>query len=174
MKYLVSFFVIIVVVFCNSVPRAENIIVFIDMDKVMNQSIAGKSLISQLEKINNKNNNDFKKIEDELRDEESSLISQKNILSNENYTKKVNDLRIKVNNYNKEKQEIISLLTKKRNIASAKLLKEIEPILSEYSKNNNISIILQKKEVVLGKTNLDITNNIIEIANKKIKSINLD
>ena len=58
--------------------------------------------------------------------------------------------------------------------ASAKLLSEIKPILSEYSKKNNISIILQKNNVVLGKTDLDITSNIIKITNTKIKSINLD
>ena len=174
MKYLVSFFVIIILFFCTNVSRAENLTVLIDMDKVMNESLVGKSIIVKLEKINKKNVDEFKKKEDLLREEENSLLSQKNILSKENYSKKVDELKIKVNNYNKNKQEKINSLTKKKMNASTKLLNEIQPILSEYSKENNISIILQKKNVVLGRTNLDITTKIIEIANSKIKSINLD
>ena len=58
--------------------------------------------------------------------------------------------------------------------SSAKLLSIINPILSDYSKANNISIILQKKNVVLAKTDLNITNKIIDILNSKIESINLN
>ena len=116
----------------------------------------------------------FKKKENLLREEENSLLSQKNILSKENYLKKVDVLKIKVNNYNKNKQEKINSLKKKKINASAKLLNEIQPILSEYSKENNISIILQKKNVVLGRNDLDITTKIIEITDSRIKSINLD
>ena len=174
MKYLVSFFVIIVMSFYTNVLRAENLTVFIDMDKVMNESTAGKSLISKLEKINQKNIEEFKTKEDQLREDENLLLSQKNILSEDNYTEKLNNLREKVTKYNKSKQEKINSLSKKKMNASAKLLSAIKPILSEYSKKNNISIILQKNNVVLGKTDLDITSNIIEITNTKIKSINLD
>ena len=65
-------------------------------------------------------------------------------------------------------------MTKKRMESSAKLLSIINPILSDYSKVNNISIILQKKNVVLAKTDLNITNKIIDILNSKIESINLN
>ena len=58
--------------------------------------------------------------------------------------------------------------------SSSKLLSIINPILSDYSKVNNISIILQKKNVVLAKTDLNITNKIIDILNSKIESINLN
>jgi outer membrane protein len=58
--------------------------------------------------------------------------------------------------------------------SSSKLLSIINPILSDYSKENDISIILQKKNVVLAKTDLNITNKIIDILNSKIESINLN
>ena len=174
MKYLVSFFVIIILFFSTNVSKAANLTVLIDMDKVMNESLVGKSIIVKLEKINKKNVDEFKKKENLLKQEENSLLLQKNILSKENYSKKVDALKIKVNNYNKNKEEKINSLKKKKMNASAKLLNEIQPILSEYSKENNISLILQKKNVVLGRNDLDITTKIIEIANSRIKSINLD
>ena len=174
MKYLVKIFVIIIFLFCNNLSYAENLIVYIDMEKILNESKSGMSINKQLEKIHKMNIKEFKKIEDELKKKEESIIAQKNILSKEDYAKKIKILREKTNSYRKSRQEKINLLTKKRMESSSKLLAIINPILSDYSKENNISIILQKKNVVLAKTDLNITNKIIDILNSKIESINLN
>ena len=174
MKYLVKIFVIIIFLFCNNLSYAENLIVYIDMEKILNESKSGMSINKQLEKIHKMNIKEFKKIEDELKKKEESIIAQKNILSKEDYTKKIKILRDNTNSYRKNRQEKINLLTKKRIESSAKLLSIINPIPSDYSKANNISIILQKKNVVLAKTDLNITNKIIDILNSKIESINLN
>ena len=174
MKYPVKIFVIIIFLFCNNLSYAENLIVYIDMEKILNESKSGMSINKQLEKIHKMNIKEFKKIEDELKKKEESIIAQKNILSKEDYTKKIKILRDNTNSYRKNRQEKINLLTKKRMESSSKLLSIINPILSDYSKVNNISIILQKKNVVLAKTDLNITNKIIDILNSKIESINLN
>ena len=174
MKYLVKIFVIIIFLFCNNLSYAENLIVYIDMEKILNESKSGMSINKQLEKIHKMNIKEFKKIEDELKKKEESIIAQKNILSKEDYTKKIKILRDNTNTYRKNRQEKINLLTKKRMESSSKLLNLINPILSDYSKENDISIILQKKNVVLAKTDLNITNKVIDILNSKIESINLN
>ena len=174
MKYLVKIFVIIIFLFCNNLSYAENLIVYIDMEKILNESKSGMSINKQLEKIHKINIKEFKKIEEELKKKEESIIAQKNILSKEDYAKKIKILRDDTNSYRKNRQEKINLLTKKRMESSTKLLSIINPILSDYSKANNISIILQKKNVVLAKTDLNITNKIIDILNSKIESINLN
>ena len=53
MKYLVRFFVIILVAFySNTIANADIIpLVYINMEKVMNETNAGKDLVNQLEKI---------------------------------------------------------------------------------------------------------------------------
>ena len=51
------------------------------------------------------------------------------------------------------------------------ILKVINEILGEYSSNESISLVIEKKNVVMGKTSLDITNDILELLNKKIKKI---
>ena len=87
MKYNVRFFVIILITFCITIAKANDFssIVYINMDKVMKKSAAGKSLIEQLEKIHLSNIAEFKKIEDSLKSEESSIMSQKNILSEDEF-----------------------------------------------------------------------------------------
>ena len=105
MKYLVRFFVIILITFCTTTLKSENLlVVYIDMDKVMNETVAGKSIVDQLEKIHNINIAEFKKTEDELKSEEAVILSKKNILSNEEYIKEVNSLKKKINDY-KEKRK---------------------------------------------------------------------
>ena len=174
MKYPVRFFVIILITIC-SISKAENLtIVYIDMEKVINQSIVGKYLNNQLDKIHKANLEEFKINEEDLKKEEVLILSQKNVLSEEEYKNKVNLFKKKLNNYKKKRQEKIDLVTKKRMRATANLLKKINPILSDYSKQNEISIILRKQDIVLARTDFDITNQIIEAINLKIKKIDLN
>ena len=140
----------------------------------MNQSIAGKYLNSQLDKIHKTNLEEFKKKEEDLKKEEVLILSQKNVLSDEDYKNKVNLFKEKLNSYKKNRQEKIDLVTKKRMNSTANLLKEINPILSDYSKKNGISIILRKQDIILARTDLDITKQIIEAIDLKIKKINLN
>ena len=53
-------------------------------------------------------------------------------------------------------------------VYKSKLLKSIEPILIEYMKENNISYILQKKNILIGREDLNKTNDIISIVNQKV------
>ena len=48
----------------------------------------------------------------------------------------------------------------------------INPIIADYASNNNISIVIRKEYMIIGKTELDISNNILKIVNQKIKEIN--
>ena len=50
-----------------------------------------------------------------------------------------------------------------------KLLKLMNPILLKYSDENSISIILQKKDLVVGKIELDITDKVIKVIDSNIK-----
>ena len=176
MKYPVRFFVIILTTLCITISRANETssIVYINMDKVMSESIAGKSLIEQLEKIHKSNIAEFKKIEDSLQLEESSVLSQKNILSGEEFGKKINSLKKKINDYKENRKQKIDSVSKKKVEANTKLFEILNPILADYSKKNDISIILRKKDIVIAKSDLDITDKIIGLINSKVKKINLN
>lgn len=175
MKYLVNFFVIILITFYVNISKSENLqIVYINMDNVMNETVAGKSLQNQIDEIHKINISEFKKIEDNLKKEEAATISQKNILTPEEYKKKIDLLKIKVSDYKIKRKEKIDLVTNKRVEATSKFYDQITPILSEYSEKNEISIILRKKDIVLARTSLDITKEIIDIVNSKVKKIKLD
>ena len=48
-------------------------------------------------------------------------------------------------------------------------MKNVEPLISSYIKKNSINIVLDKKNVIIGKKKHDITFEILEIVNKNIK-----
>ena len=83
-------------------------------------------------------------------------------------------LREDIVNYQKERNKVFNEINRSRVNASSKLINKLTPILEEYSKKNSISLIIQKKNIVIGKKNIDITPEIFDIVNKKIKDIKID
>ena len=140
----------------------------------MNNSIAGKSITSQLENNHKKNITKFKNIEEELKKEEAEIILQKNIITKEEFEKKIIDLRDKANKFRKERNDNINNLNNQRLEATSKMITLVRPILSEFSDKNSISLIIDKKNIIIGKTLLDITDDILKIIDEKIGKIQLD
>ena len=149
-------------------------IVYLDVEKIMQESIAGKSIISQLKKKREVSISKFKKKEKEIFDKEKKLVSQKNVLSKEDFESKIKDLRIDISNYQRERNKTSNDIAKLRIKASTKLINKLTPILEDYSKKNSIRIIVQKKNIVMGKKEDDITKDILELVNQKVKNIKLD
>ena len=107
-------------------------------------------------------------------EKEKKLISQKNLLNDEDFKKKLKDLRSDISNYQKDRNKVSNEITQKRIKATRNLIKKLTPILEEYSKKNSIRIIVQKKHIVMGSKEDDITNDILDLVNKKVKSIKVD
>ncbi len=167
------FFFFIVFIFFTELSFADRI-VYLNVDKIMQDSAAGKSIKKQLKKKKEANVAKFKKIEEDIKKKEKDIISKKNILSQDEFKKKMVSLRKDIVSYQKERNKIFNEINKSRINASTKLIKKLTPILEEYSKKNSISLIIQKKNIVIGKKNIDITPEIFDIVNKKIKDIKID
>ena len=116
----------------------------------------------------------FQKIEKELKSREEDLITKKNVISAEEFNKKLENLSKEINNYRTLRQEAIDLSTKSRLNASADFAEKIKPILADYASENNIDMIIQKKYIIMGKTDLDITNEILKIVDKKINKLKVN
>ena len=54
-----------------------------------------------------------------------------------------------------------------------KLLDSIKNILADYAKTNEITLLLQKQNIILGSNDINITDDVLNILNKKIKEIKL-
>ena len=97
---------------------------------------------------NNLAKQEFKKLE---------LIAQKNILSQEDFQKELSNLRKEIINFQKQQVKARDDINKLRIGATNKLISQLSPILQEYAKRNSVSLILQKKNIVMGKKEIEIT-----------------
>ena len=138
------------------------------MDYILNNSIKGKSISKILENENMLTVNKFKIIEQSLKTEEQQIISKKNILNDADFKKLIQDFKVKIDNFNSEKKESFKLLNNKKINLTKAFLIEINPIFVEFSKKNSISIILKKKDIIVGDTNLDKTLEFLNLVNEKI------
>ena len=144
------------------------------MDKLVSVSKPGSSIINQLTDINNKNLIFLKNEEKKFKEKEKKLLAQKNIISEADFKNKVNELKSKIVKYNQNRNKMIEKFNKLKVENTNNLLKLINPILAKYSTDKKISIILQKKDLVIGKTELDITDEIIKIINNEIKEFKIN
>tara|TARA_S200000501_G_C20784684_1_gene726621 strand:+ start:760 stop:1284 length:525 start_codon:yes stop_codon:yes gene_type:complete len=174
MKYLVNFFVILFFLIYSNIVNANEKILYINMNQILNNSLAGEFINKESEKIHIANISYFKEKESKLKKEESEILLQKNILSETEYSKKIVSLKQKIKDYQSEQKNKIKSLNEKRSKAKSKLLSNLNFILTEYSEKNNISLILNKENIIIAKKDLDITADIIILLNKKIKKINLN
>ncbi|MDA7837825.1 OmpH family outer membrane protein [Candidatus Pelagibacter sp.] len=171
MRYFLSL-LIVFLIFSVSVS-AEQKIVFVDMDKLVSVSKPGSSIFNQLKDINKKNLDFLKEEEKKFKEKEKKLIAQKNIISENDYKIRINELKSEINIYNQNRNEKIKKFNKLKVENTNNLLKLISPILAKYSTENEISIILQKKDLIIGKTELDITDEVITIINNEIKEFKI-
>ena len=142
-------------------------IVYLDLDFLLANSNKGKEIILNLEKIKKENIKILKEKKNLLNNEEKKLLQQKNILTNEIYSEKRKSLKNKIKNFNDEKNIIAVNFKKQREEKINNFLKIVDKILAEYVKKNSIDIVLNKKDILMGKNNYNITNDIMQIINNE-------
>ena len=150
--------------------QAEDKIAFIDIDKIINQSEFGKKSYKKIDSAFKKEQNKFLKIEKDLISKEQEILKQKNILSEDELNKKIAALKKEIDIFKKETITINQKFNKMKLDKTNEMVQSLNAILSKYADENKISLIIQKKFIVIAKTGLDITNEILEIFNKEVKN----
>ena len=153
---------------------AENQVYFINLKKVLNESKAGSAAQEKLVKEFENQDKKFKNESNALKKQETELINQRKTLSADEYKKKVSSLRKKNVDFQNRRRNASSDFVKKKNNARNQLLKSLNPILQKYMDENGIMMIMNEKNVILANSKVDLTNTIIDLLNKELKSIKLN
>ncbi len=165
---------IVIIFFLNSFNSFADNTYFIDFNKVLNSSKPGSEAQKKLQAKLKLESEKFQKIETDIKKEESDIISQKKILSPEQYQEKIESLRKKVADLQLNKQTSFDSVAKSRNESRETLLKAINPIIQKYMENNNIRVIVDKNSVILGDVKLEITDQIIAIVDKEVAPLKIN
>ena len=154
-------------------PSVANNITYIDMEKLINKSIAGISINKKINELKEMKTAKIKKVESILKKKEADLLNQKNIITREVYNEKLVLLRKEINEFNKMRNLELSDFENKKKQYTNKLLNAINPMLQKYVQSKNISILLQKKNIILGANEFDITSDVLKILNNEVKEISI-
>jgi len=167
MKLLIRCFFIIFL-FGISSSKSDEKTVFIDIDFVLNNSNLGKSIYLELETLNKENIEKIKVKEKKLKEKEETINKKKNISSKEQINNDIKKLNQEFEEYKLEKKKLVENFRLKKKEKLDIFLIKINPLIQEYMKQNSVDIILEKNQIFIGNNNKDITNDILELVNKKL------
>ena len=172
MKFIKLVSIFFVLIFAQNTVLAD-VPHYLDFKYILNSSEAGKKAQAYLKNRLDKGLKNIGEKEKKIVEEEKKIISQKKVISQEEYKKKVEDLRKKVLNLQKERNTLLEEVAKNRAKAKDTLLKNLNPIVKDYMKEKKIRMVIDKKNLLLADDRLDITKDIMNLLNNKIKSISL-
>jgi len=170
MKYKKNLIYILIIFFSTiSLSKSNENIAYIDLDNIVKNTKAGKSIIDKLKVSKDSALKKFEKKEKALKKVEEDLNKQKNVLSKEELKNKISDFRKEIASFRNDREKLINDFNIKKIQEFDKFFKKITPIIGEYVEQKNIDIVLDKKNIFLANKNNDITNEIIKLIDDKIK-----
>ena len=161
----ILFCFIFISLFSYSIAKSEDKIVIVDVNYILSASENGKKIINELKSQKEKNEKNYNSIESELDKEKKEITKLKNLLSEKEYNQRVLEF-----NKNAERYKLERLETEKsfENFKKDKLnnfFDNLNDIMKEYMLNNDISFILEKKNILISKNTHDKTNEILKLLN---------
>ena len=156
-----------------NVLKAENKVFYIDIDYVLTNTLAGKSLLNTLKKEEESKINKYKLDDENFKNKEKKILAKKNLISKEEISKQMKILQVEFQEYRKEKINEIEKFKQKKNRNIINFLNLINPIIEKYMVDNSISILLDKKNVFIASNDYEITYNLIELIDSQIKTIEI-
>jgi len=166
-KKILLFFLISFLV--NTSTYAVTRVVYIDLDLILSNSNVGKKLFENLKNSENLKIKELQDQEKELKNEENKILGSQNLISEDQLKIDVENFKKKLDQYKNFKKVEIDKLKENRNKEVTNLLNSINSIIEMYMTENSISMIIDKKNIYIANKKYDITDNLIELINKKIK-----
>ena len=173
MRYLKTILLTFIIVFISTQSKSEIKIAFVEMDTLLRDSLVGKSLQTQLSTIEKNNKKFIEKNKKELNLKKNKINAQKNILSPEEFNKKIVELNKEFESFKINVKKKIQSSQSKRDIAMKKILEKLNLILSEYSNKNKITFIIDQNNIIIGRTDLNVTSEILKLLDQKLTKISL-
>ena len=167
-----NYILIIIIIFFSTKSYAQNI-VYANLDIIIKDSNVGKKIIIYFDEKKKKLIDQIKKEEKILKEKEKSLVSQKNILQEDEYLKLVENLKIEINEFNISNQNKSKKINVENDQVTKSFLNEINKILKQFAETNNIDIILSSNQMLIGKSKLDVTQELMKMVNEKINKFEI-
>ena len=161
-KFVIFFFFYL---FAN--VNADDKIVYLDIQYIIDNSILGIHYKSLIKNIENDNKTQILIKQKQIKEKEQQLKNQKKLIKEEEFNLKMVELNKLVKKYNEDNRNLKKMLINEKQKYTTKMLKIINPIITSYVEDKNINLVIEKKNVLVGIKTLDITKNILDLVNEE-------
>lgn len=164
----------VVVMLCTASAYAQVSIAVLDVGYILTQSKAAKSITKQREDLQSSFLAEISKKEQKLREQEKSLLAEREKISAEEFLKKKQDYERSLLETGRSVKDRKQALEKASVKASQTLRDKLTDIAQGIAKEKEYDLVLTKQNVVVGSAALDITEVVLEKLNKDLPDVKLE
>ena len=164
-----KFLILITILFFSfnfTIASTNENVRYINVDVILNNSDLGKIIINKLKKQNDINIDKIKNIENGIKKENEELTKLKNIITEEEFNKKIVLLKKKIDDFNILKNKLSDELNELKKKEIKLFFENINPIIEKYMEKNSIALILDKKNIFVARSDYDMTQELLDLINK--------
>ena len=143
-------------------------VAYLNLDTLISKSNIGKTALEKINNLDKQNIENLKKKNEVLKDLESKIKAKKNIISDEAFMMEIEELKKKINEFTKDKNEIVKNFNEFKAKELDNVFNQITPIIETYMKDNSITVLLDTKNIFMGKIEADLTDKILILINKEL------
>lgn len=165
--------VILSLVFTLGANAAATKIAYVNWQKALNESIAGKDAKADLADEIKRRQDDVNAKQEELKKLKEELEKKGAVLSKEVREQKEIELNRKSVEFQRSFIQSEEALKKKEQDSIKDIITEMEDIVRKIAKEKGYDFVFEKREagIILGPVELDLTDEVIKVHNKQYKKV---
>ena len=169
MKYWLAFVLLALAPSFVSAQEQRVKIGFLDVQRVISESQAGKRARDRFQAEIKKAEADALRDKNEIERLKSDLDKKGPLMKEDERRNLEADLEKRYVNYQRAVTDTQQTLQKKDREMTNDILKELEKIVAEVGKADKFTLILERSQILYSDQGIDISNRVIEVFNSKVK-----
>jgi outer membrane protein len=147
-----------------TVARAEMKLAFVDLQRALNDSTAGKKAKEDFKKQVDKMQGTLQKQKEQIDGMKADIEKKSLVMKDDDRRNMEKDYQRKLRDFERAYKDSQGELQLKDNELTADLLKELQVIIEEFGKRNGYTMILERSSssVLYGDPTIDLTDQIIQ------------
>lgn len=167
-------FLLFVIFLSLTVPTAsyaEEKIAIVNLKKILKESTAAQSIQKQIEKKKKNIQSEISTTEEELVERDKELASQRTVLSEDAFDKKVKTFQKEVVAAQRDVQLQRSKLEEAYTTALGDVEKEVTKIIKELAKTKGFNVAVPRTHVLYSDDSIDISDEVLTMLNKRLPDV---
>ncbi|WP_440676831.1 OmpH family outer membrane protein [Candidatus Pelagibacter sp. HIMB1587] len=151
----------------QNISFAEQSVKFVNVDLLVNKTEIGNQMLDKISNLDKENIKKLKTFERQIKETQEEIKLKKNVISELEFEKELNDLNKKISDFNNQKKIMVDKLTDVKNKELNLFFENVRPLVQNYMNEKSIDIIINSNNIFMGNKNSDISNDLIDIINAK-------